>query len=144
MNGSQGRVGTGTVPLSHIASRRGCEEGSSALVTRDLGGSGFTSRELKEIAIVGWIVEMTVEPPLVEGVVGERSDGPVVVRERLGGDVKAVHARVEEGGVGVHMTCEQGKERKEREGEHVESGDVESQVEPVRDTLLASGEYRRE
>ena len=37
---------------------------------------------------------MAVEPPLVESVICERSDRPVIVREGLPGDVEAVHARV--------------------------------------------------
>ncbi len=35
---------------------------------------------------------MTMEPPLVKGIVRERGDGAVVVRKRLVGDVEAVHA----------------------------------------------------
>ena len=59
---------------------------------------------------------MAVKPPLIEGVVGERSDGSVVVRERLAGDVKAVHAWVEQRGMGVNVASsrEQGKERNRR------------------------------
>jgi hypothetical protein len=68
------------------------------------------------------MIEVTVEPPLVESVVGERSDGSIVVSVRLSGDVEAVHARVEERGMPVHVTCEQRKQRKQRESEHVESG----------------------
>ena len=66
------------------------------------------------------MLEMTVEPPLVESVIDERSDGTIVVRESFSGDVKPVHARVEEGSMGVDVNCEQRKERKERESEHVE------------------------
>lgn len=109
VNGSQRGIGTGIITLSHIASWRRIEEGSCTLVTGDLGSSRLSSREFKEIARVGLMVEMTVEPPLVEGEIGERSDGTIVVRESFSGDVEAVHARVEEGGMAVDVNCEERK-----------------------------------
>jgi len=63
-------------------------------VASELGGGRFTGGELEEIARVGWMVEMAVEPPLVKSVIGQRSHGPIVVRVGLAGDIETVHARM--------------------------------------------------
>ena len=94
VNSGQGRVWTWVVSLPDIAAVGRVPVGSRALVARELGGGRFASGELEEVAWVGWMVEVAVEPPLVKGVIGQRSDGPVVVRVSLAGDVEAVHARV--------------------------------------------------
>jgi len=94
VNGGQGRVRAGIVSLPDIAALGRIPVGGRALVAGELGGGRLTGRELKEVAGVGWMIEMTVEPPLVKSVIGQRSDGPIVVRIRLGGDVEPVHARM--------------------------------------------------
>lgn len=115
-----GGARTDIVSVSDIASLAGREEGSCALVARDLCGRGFTSWELEEITGVWWIVEVAVEPPFGKVVIQQRRDRSIVVREGLGGDVKAIHARVEDGRVGVHPASgEQRKERKSRECDHI-------------------------
>ena len=97
VNRSQGRVRAGVVALPDIAALRSVEVGRRTLAARDLGRGRLTGGELEEIARVGRMVEMAVEPPLVKGVVDERSNRPVIVRERLAGDVEPVHARMEDG-----------------------------------------------
>ena len=136
MDGGQGGAGTRVVSLSDVSAFGRLEEGSGALVTRELGGGRLAGGELEEIAGVGWMAEMAVEPPLVKGHVDERSDRSVVVRERLGGDIESIHARMEnrcdklgsneKDGKGKTLTDmslhvssrDEGKERKERESEH--------------------------
>ena len=103
VNGGQGGAWTGIVTLPDVTARGGSKVGSGALVAGELGGGRLTGREFEEIAGVGWIAEMAVEPPLVKSVIGEGSDGPVVVRESLSGDVESVHAR-------VHDSCEKAGE----------------------------------
>jgi hypothetical protein len=160
VDSSERRVRAGVVSLSDVAARRGLEERGRALVARDLCRGGFSCGELEEVAGVGWLAEMAVEPPLLKGVVGERSDGPVIVREGVRGDVEAVHARVEHRwpeinlrgreresgvltGVGVHVGGAESKERKERESEHG-FGENGARGVTSRGTLLASGEKREE
>ena len=122
---SQGRVGTRIISLSDIASRRRCKVRSGALVARDLGSCRLTSGKIEKVSRVGWMVEMTVKPPLGEGVVDERSDGSVVVRVSLLGHVEPVHARMEERSMGMYAdNCER-KERKGRESEHCHLGMAE-------------------
>ena len=94
VDGGQGRVGAGIVSLPDIAALGGVPVGSRALVTGELSRGRFTSGELEEIAWVGWMVEVAVEPPLVKGVIGQRSHGPIVVRIGLSGDVETIHARM--------------------------------------------------
>ena len=135
VDGRQGRTRTGIVALLDISALRGLPVGSRALIARDLGRNRFTSRELKEVARIGWMTEVAVEPPLVECIVDQRSDGPVVVREGVFGDVESVHARMPNRcenlrkqfaggkgkrvtGMGVHVGSGEGKERNERESEH--------------------------
>ena len=89
--------------MPDVAALRRIEVGSRALAARDLGGSGFTSGEFEEIARVGWMVEVAVEPPLVKGVIDEGSHRSVIVRVRLIGHIKPVHARVEERCAGDHQ-----------------------------------------
>lgn len=96
VNCSQGRVRAGIISLPDVAARRGSKKRSSALVTGDLCCDGFTSGEFEDVTGVRFEVEVTVKPPLVEGVVCERSDRPVVIRESLIGNVESIHARVEE------------------------------------------------
>lgn len=123
--------------MPDVAAFRRREVGSRALAARELGRGWFASGELEEITSVGWVAEMAVEPPLVKSVIDERRDRPVVVREGLAGHVEAVHARMEDrcgkstinsrGGkreitltdMGAHVASCEGKERKERESEHV-------------------------
>lgn len=96
MNGSQRRVRTGIVALSDIATWVGIEEGSGALVAGNLCRCGFTGRELEKIARVGFEIQVTVKPPFVESVIGERSDRSIVVRESIGRNIEPIHARMEE------------------------------------------------
>lgn len=116
-----GDIGARTriVSALDVTSWVGCPVGSGALVAGDLRSGGFASRELEEITGVGWIAKVTVEPPFFEGEVDERSDRSIVVRESLCGDVEAVHARMPDRGMGVHVASgEQRKERKCRERDH--------------------------
>lgn len=62
---------------------------ASNLRCRDLSGG-----EIEDIARVWWIVEMAMEPPLVERVVRNWGDGPVVVWKSVIGDIETVHARM--------------------------------------------------
>ena len=137
VNGGQGRVWARIVSLPDIAALGRIPVGGRALVASELGGGRFASGELEEIARVGWMVEMAVEPPLVKSVIGQRSHGPIVVRIGLGGDVETIHARMvdcceddeyptdeeDEDGLltdmGVHVNNSEGEERKKRESEHV-------------------------
>ena len=95
MDGSWGGVWTGIVSLPDIAALGIIEIRSGTLIARKLCGSGFTSGELEEITLVGWMAEMTVEPPLFKSQIEERSDRSIVVREGFPGHVEPVHARME-------------------------------------------------
>jgi len=95
VNGSEGRVGTGIVSLSDVAALGRLEVRGRTLVARELGRRGFAGGKLEDVAGIGGMAEMAVEPPFVKGEIDERSDRPVVVREGLAGDVESVHARVE-------------------------------------------------
>ena len=95
MNGGQRRVGTGIVALSDIATWGRSEEGSSALVAGNLCRCRFTGGKLEKIARVGWMIQMSVKPPLFKGVIDERSDRSIVVRESIARNIEPIHARME-------------------------------------------------
>jgi len=95
VDGGRGGVWTGIVSLPDIAALRRIEVGSGTLVAGELCGSGFTSGELEEIALVWRMAEMAVEPPLVKSQIEEGSDRSIVVRERFSGHVEPVNARME-------------------------------------------------
>ena len=67
-----------------------------ALVARELRDGRLPRGEREDVAWVGRVVEVSVEPPLREGVVLERGDGAVVVGEGRVGHVEAVHRRMPE------------------------------------------------
>ena len=67
------------------------------LVAGELGRGGLSRGKLEDISGIGRVVEVSVEPPLVEVHVHEGCDGAVVVWERLLGDVETVHTRMENG-----------------------------------------------
>ena len=93
----EGVSAAGIVTIPHVAARGGLEERCFALVTRKLGRGGLACGQLEDIPRVGRVVEVSVEPPLAEVHVHERCDGAIVVRERLLGDVEAVHTGVKNG-----------------------------------------------
>ena len=91
----EGVSATRVVAVPHVATRGGLEEGCLALVTGKLGCGGLANRKLEDVSSVGGVVEVSVEPPLIEVHVHKGSDGTVVVWERLLRDVETVHTRVE-------------------------------------------------
>ena len=64
------------------------------LVTRELGCDRLSCRKFEDVALVRRIIQMSVEPPLFEGVVHKRRHRAIVVRERLHRDVEPIHARM--------------------------------------------------
>ena len=51
----------------------------------------FPGGQVEEHSGVRRVIEVAMEPPLVEGIVGEGCHRPVIVRKRLHGDVKSPH-----------------------------------------------------
>ena len=65
-----------------------------ALVARELERRGRARAELEHVARVRRVVDVPVHPPLLEGHVLQRCDGPIVVGEGVHCDVKPIHARM--------------------------------------------------
>ena len=91
VDGGDGRARARVVAVLDVASGVGREERGGALVARDLRRDGLAGGELEDVALVRRVVEVPVEPPLVEGVFLEGGHGPVVVRERLHRHVESPH-----------------------------------------------------
>jgi hypothetical protein len=70
--------------------------GGCAFIASQFRGCRFSSRQIEEISGVGRIIQVAVEPPLFEGIVGQRCDGSIIVRERCGSDVVSPHGRGEQ------------------------------------------------
>lgn len=62
-------------------------------MTSQFRGRWFSGRQIEEISRIRLILEMAVEPPLVEGKVGERCYGSIIVWECFGGDIESPHGR---------------------------------------------------
>lgn len=90
------RAGTRVVAILDVSSRVGGEEGGGALVAGDLRRHRPACGQLEDVTVIRRVVEMTMEPPLIEGVFCQRGDGPVVIRESLHCNVEPPHGRVEE------------------------------------------------
>ena len=63
----------------------------SAFIASQFRGRRFSSGQFEDISGVGRVIEVAVEPPLFEGVIGEGRYWSVVVWEGLEGDVEAPH-----------------------------------------------------
>ena len=55
----------------------------------------LSGRQIEEISRIGWVIEMAVEPPLVEGIVDEGCHRSIVVWEGFKRDVESPHSRCE-------------------------------------------------
>ena len=87
----------GVVALADVrAALRRCPVRGHALVTAELRDGGLAGGEGEDVARVGRVVEVAVEPPLRERVVLEGGNGTVVVGEGRVGYVEAIHGRVPE------------------------------------------------
>lgn len=88
------RAGANVITASDITSLGRCEERSRALVTANLKGRCFASRQLEPVLGMGRIIEVTMEPPLIESIICKRCNRSIVVRECLLCDIKSPHARM--------------------------------------------------
>ena len=75
------------------ASIRGCTVRCSAFIASQFCSCWLTGRQIEEISRMGRVIEVTVEPPLVEGIVGEGRHRSIVVWEGLKRDVESPHRR---------------------------------------------------
>ena len=75
------------------ASIRGCTVRCSAFIASQFCSCWLTGRQIEEISRMGRVIEVTVEPPLVEGIIGEGRHRSIVVWEGLKRDVESPHRR---------------------------------------------------
>lgn len=70
------------------------EVACGAFVTGYLSCCGLACGEVEHISVVGGIIEVTMEPPLVKSHVHKRSDGSVVIRECIACHIKAAEIEI--------------------------------------------------
>jgi hypothetical protein len=78
---------------------RGCAVRCGALVASQFCGCWFPGGQIEEISGIGRVVEMAVEPPLVEGVIDEGRHRSIVVWKGFERDVESPHS-------GCNYRCE--------------------------------------
>ena len=75
------------------ASIRGCTVRCGTFIASQFCSCWLTGRQIEEISRMGRVIEVTVEPPLVEGIVGEGRHRLIVVWEGLKRDIESPHRR---------------------------------------------------
>ena len=92
------RVGANVVRVvgfPDVATFARSKEGGRAFVACDLSSSSLPCWQLEDVSRVGGMVEVVVEPPLLEGIISKRGNRSVVVRIVLVRHIEPPHARVE-------------------------------------------------
>jgi len=107
-------AGARVFTLTNISrSLRTCPPFGGTLVASQLGVRDTTGREFEEIAVIRGVAQVAMEPPLIESVLLEGGHGPVVVGERLHGDIEPPHGGVVKGDVALHEGNRGGENGKE-------------------------------
>ena len=79
------------VRVADVASTIGGEEVRGSFIAGELGDSILAGGKLEDVAVVGRIVEVPVEPPLLKGIVDQRGHWTIVVGEGLCGHIESPH-----------------------------------------------------
>jgi len=101
-----GRLGAdvvGIIGISDITTFGRSEERGSAFVASDFDSGRFASWEFEDVAWIGRVGEVVVEPPFLEDHVLDRRNRSIVIRKRLLGDIEPKHTRMKHSGVSRHL-----------------------------------------